>query len=93
MSRLRRVEAVLESLKEKPRNRHVRRYLSQEKAYEFLKALTGKDFGYNRTAWRRWLRKHKYDNEAWQEALRKLESQVMIKFIGYISSQPDRWYG
>ncbi len=35
-----------------------RSYLSQEKAYQLLKAWTGQDFGLDIEAWENWVKEH-----------------------------------
>jgi hypothetical protein len=68
MCRLYPDEIVLLNLDGKVR-RNSRIFRSKEAAYKILKELTGKDFGYNVRAWRRWLKKHQYNAKTWARAM------------------------
>jgi hypothetical protein len=59
MSRLLPLQGALKNLKgEIPEG--PREYLPREQALEFLKRLSGEDFGYDVERWREWIRKHPY---------------------------------
>lgn len=59
MSRIRPMEGLLLNLDQKIAQGR-REYLDREAAYQKLKALTGRDFGYDSKQWREWLRSRKF---------------------------------
>jgi len=68
MVRATKEQLLLLNLEGKLHNR-IRGYISKEEAYERLKWLTDKDFGYDVDKWRKWLENNPIPSKKWSQLL------------------------
>jgi hypothetical protein len=61
--RLTLIDGLLKNLKQEIPPHMRREYLTRERAYEKLKAITGQDFGFDVERWQAWIVDHEMNGE------------------------------